>query len=158
MRLLKNIRIILIILILLLAESCSWQFQACIRNKSSSAALIDVYLLHTQDMKTLPNKIRMANQIINLKKGYKRFLDSTQNVTWIDLFHFKVNVKPGTTVDLTDMACIFINGSPRCKVILTVSSGNKTDTILNTTHFPYTRQLNYEGGFFKHILYYDITD
>ncbi len=154
----KNIRIILIVLSLYLISSCSWEFQACIRNLTNAAASVDVYLLDTRNMKTLPNQIRMTNRIINLKRGYKRFLDSTQNVTWIDINHFRLEIKPRTTVDLSDMAGIFINGSPRNKVMVIASSAQKTDTLLNGEYGFAFRKLNYKGGFFTHILYHDITD
>ncbi|MCO5241459.1 MAG: hypothetical protein M9904_15530 [Chitinophagaceae bacterium] len=154
----KNIRIILMVLSLHLISSCSWKFDACIRNLTDAAALVDVYLLDIRNMKTLPNQIRMTNRVINLERGYKRFLDSTQNVTWVDINHFRLEINPHTTVDLSDMAGIFINGTPRNKIMVIASSAHKTDTLLNGEPGFAFRKLNYKGRFFTHILYHDITD
>ncbi|MBX2922659.1 MAG: hypothetical protein KF746_10745 [Chitinophagaceae bacterium] len=77
----KCMRVITVTLVVLQFASCSRLYDACVRNITNEVAVIDVFLLDKTDMKTLPNKIRMTNHIVDLKKGYKKYLDSVQNVT-----------------------------------------------------------------------------
>jgi len=64
--------------------SCSTLFDAYIRNMTSENAIIDVFLLDKTQMETLPNKVKVANRIVNFKSAYKKYIDSTQNVVWLD--------------------------------------------------------------------------
>lgn len=152
----KKLFIPVTLLILLYLSSCTKFFYACIRNTSNQVAAIDVYLLDKTDLKTLPNKVRMTNRIINLKSGYKKYLDSTQTVTWIDKDHFKLQIQPGTTVDLSDMAGIFINSHPTGDARVIITTTGKTDTLLNGRLDYRHEKFNYAGGFFSPKLYYDI--
>lgn len=152
----KGFCIVLTLYLFLSITSCSLLFNVCIRNTTNDAATIDVYLPDKTNLKTLPNKIRVANSIINVRSGYNRHFDSTQNVTWIDIDHFKLEIRPQTTVDVSDMVGLFINGSPRGDAIVIVSSNSKTDTLLNGINDFRREKFNYTSGFLTPRLYYDI--
>ncbi len=111
--------------------SCSMLFNAYIRNTTNEIAIIDVFLLDKIKMTSLPNKVKLANRIVIFKSGYKKYIDGTQNVIWLDLEHFKFEIDPNTTVDLTDMAGKFLNSFPMGDVIVTVTTNNRIDTLLN---------------------------
>ena len=147
---------ILLVIVCIHLASCSMLFNACIRNTTNQIATIDVYILDKTNLKTLPNKIRVANRLVNLKSGYKKYLNSSEDVTWIDTEHFKLDIKPQTTVDLSDMIGAFINGSPRHEARVIVTSPGKIDTLIDGRQYPGMEKFNYIGGFFSPKLYYDI--
>lgn len=153
----KSLLFLAIALLLIQLVSCSRLYQACIRNLTDTVAIVDVRLPDITDMKKLPNKIRMTNRIFNLKSGYKKYLDSTQNVEWIGVQHFLLKIKPQTTVDLSDMAGPFINSSPRGNAIVTVTWGGITDTLLNGRYNFKHEKFQYTGSFFSSKLHYDIV-
>ena len=95
-----------------LLNSCSWNFFAYIRNSSAKTAIIDVFLLDKTQMLTLPNKVTVANRLVNFKAGFRKYFYSSQNVVWVDTSHFKFYIAPQKTIDLTEMAGSFRNGSP----------------------------------------------
>ena len=137
--------------------SCSIPFGAYLRNMTNDIATVDVFLLDKTNMVTLPNKIKVANRIINFKSGFKKFIDSSQNVTWIDISHFKLEMKPNTTVDLTDMAGRFVNSYPREDVRVIVSTNEKLDTLLNGRSNFYYNKFGFKNvGLSSPLLYYDI--
>jgi hypothetical protein len=152
----KGFCIILTLCLSLSVASCSLLFNVCIRNTTNDVATVDVFLPDKTNLKTLPNKIRVANSIINVRSGYNRHFDSTQNVTWIDIDHFKLEIQPKTTVDVSDMAGRSINDSPRGDAVVIVSLNNKTDTLLNGINDFRREKFNYTGGFLTPRLYYDI--
>jgi hypothetical protein len=148
-----------VILVLLLfygwLTSCSVIFNAYLRNTTDRVATVDVYLLSKQNMKTLPNKVGVANRVVAFKSGYRKYIDSLQNVDWIDTNHFKLEMAPKTTVDLTDMAGRFRNGDALHDVRVTVTLENRTDTILYEAGR--NNQLHFKSmGFGTPVLYYDI--
>ena len=138
-------------------SSCSMYFDAFIRNMTNEIAVIDVYLLNKRQMKTLPNKVSVANRIVKFRSGYKKYMDSLQNVIWIDMEHFKLELAPNSTADLTSLAGRFLNSYPREEVRVTVKVNNKVDTLSNGR-----RDFRYELFGYKKmpfgtpILYYDI--
>lgn len=145
-----------IVICLIIFCSCTILFHAYIRNATMHTAIIDVYLLDKSQMATLPNKVRVANRTLNFKGNYKKYIDSTQNVTWMDTEHFKLEIKPNTTVDLSDMAGIFINSHPSEDVRVTVSTNNKVDTLLNGRNDFRYNQFHFKGRLFSPVLYYDV--
>lgn len=153
----KWLAAVFVVFILLTCPGCSKLFHACIRNLSNDPAIVDVYLLNTENMKTLPNKIRMSNRIINLKKSYAGQLDSTQNVTWITPQHFQLTVYPKTTADFSDMVGVFINGNPRGDARMIVNFNGKKDTLLNGWYNFKREKFDYTGNLFSSKLSYDIS-
>jgi len=147
----------LVLLSCLFLSSCSIDFNAFIRNTTDALAMVDVYLLNKEDMKTLPNKVRVANRMIEFKSGYRKHIDSSMTVHWVDINHFQLQLAPRTTVGLTDMAGKFHNGSATQDVIVTVTLGNRIDTILNGNYSQDRQKFDYKSMFFgTPILYYDI--
>ena len=147
----------LVLLSCLFLTSCSIDFNAYIRNMTDALAVVDVYLLNKEHMKTLPNKVRVANRVVSFKCGYRKHIDSLQNVYWVDVNHFQLAVAPKTTVDLTDMAGRFHNGSATENIMVTVTVGNRTDTILNGNYRQDRQKFDYKSmGFGTPVLYHDI--
>ena len=137
--------------------SCTIPFGAYLRNMTNETAVIDVFLLDKTGMATLPNKIKVANKIINFKSGFQKFIDSSQNVTWVDISHFKLEMKPNTTVDLTDMAGRFVNSYPLEEVRIIVSTNDKVDTLMNGRFYFNHDKFEYKNvGISSPLLYYDI--
>ena len=146
---------ILLLLFLFFTSSCSIIYNAFIRNTTDSMAMVDVYLLNKEDMPTLPNKVKVANLVVPFKGNYRKYMDRFQNVIWVDTNHFTLEVSPKTTVDLTDMAGRFQNGSALYNVLVTITVGNRMDTIINGRDE--SQQFDSKGmGFRAPILYYDI--
>src|SRR5579872_6446414 len=83
-------------------NSCITPDYAYIRNLTNSVAIINVFLANKKEMKTLPNKVRFANQVVSFKGGYRKFLYNTLNVVWQDTSNFKFEMKPQSTADLSD--------------------------------------------------------
>jgi hypothetical protein len=142
-----------------LLNSCSWNFFVYIRNTSAKIAVIDVFLLDKTQMTTLPNKVTVANRVVNFKAGFRKHFDSSQNVVWIDTSHFKFYIAPQKTIDLTDMAGSFRNGYPSGAVRVIVSIDNKTDTlIIGGADYRHDKFIFEHVGLSFHILYYDIKE
>ena len=149
--------LILFLSISVLLTSCSMNFNAYIRNNTDRQATVDVYLLNKENLPTLPNKIKVANQVVPFKCVYRKHIDSLQNVVWIDTNHFKLELAPNTTVDLTDMVGKVVNGSFRQEVLVTVSVGNRIDTIIKGSGQSYGRKFEYKSmGFGTPIIFHDI--
>ncbi len=153
-----RINVLLFFLVVSLSlSSCSIYYNAFIRNTSNGTATIDVYLLNKEDLQFLPNKVKVANKVVAFKSGYRKHVDNWQNVDWIDTNHFKLNLSPNTTVDLTDMAGKVLNGSFRQEVLVTVTVANRTDTIVNASGQSYRGMFQYKSmGFGAPIIYHDI--
>jgi hypothetical protein len=157
----KLTRNFLLFLVIVCLNSCETPDYAYIRNLTNNTAIIDVFLLKKREMKTLPNKVRISNRVVQFKGGYRKyFLDSTQNVVWLDTSHFKFEINAHSTADLSDMIGAFQNSSPRNPNIrLTITSSNKTDTLLTGNGWEGFRRKLFA---YKHIwfgrpvLYYDI--
>lgn len=155
----RGLTLFIIYCTVLALSSCTMIFGAYIRNMASETAVIDVFLLDKTDLKTLPNKVTTANRLVKFKSGFRKFLDSTQNVIWIDVSHFKLEMRANTTVDLSDMAGKFINSSPRGDVIVTVTLKNKVDTLINGRRDFRHEKFEYKNaGFSSPLLHYDIKD
>lgn len=154
----KQLLLLLLILCLTLGIcSCSIPFGAYIRNMSKDPAMIDVFLLDRTSMTTAPNVIRVSNTIIEFKSGFKKKMDNSQNVKWIDLSHFRLELQPHTTVDLSDMVGTFINAYPQGDVRVTVSVNNKVDTLMNgKSDFKQEKFLVKKVGLSTALLYHDI--
>lgn len=153
----KSLLRLSIFFLLLFCCGCSKRFHACIRNLSQHPAIVDVYLLNTTQMKTLPNAVRVANRIINIKKAYAGQMDSSQLVHWVTTTHFQLTVKPQTTVDLSDMVGMFVNGRPRQDARLIVSVNEIKDTLYNGMFHFQREKFGYHGSVFNPKLYYDIA-
>jgi len=137
--------------------SCSWNFYAYIRNSTHSTATVDVYLLDKSNLNTLPNKVRIAERAVNFKSGYKKYFEHTQNVRWIDTSHFTFEIKPYTTLDLTEMTGRFRNGGPRKHVRVILTTEGKVDTLINGEVDDRRNKFHYDHvGLTTHVLYYDI--
>ena len=156
----KLTKTILLFLIALSVNSCMTPDYAYIRNLTYNVAIINVFLVKKMEMKTLPNKVRITNRIVSFKGVYRRFfLDSTQNIVWLDTSHFKFEVNPHSTADLSDMIGRFENGFPRNDVRLTITSNGKTDTLQEGNGWKGFRYklFGYKNILFgKPVLYYDI--
>jgi hypothetical protein len=156
MRFLFSIRLFCLAFLL---NSCSWNFFVYIRNTSAKTAIIDVFLLDKTQMAILPNKVTVANRVVNFKAGFRKHFDSSQNVEWVDTSHFKFYIAPQKTIDLTDMAGSFRNGYPSGAVRVTVSLNNKTDTLVyggaDTRHHKFVYD---HVGVAFHVLHYDIKE
>ena len=142
-----------------LLNSCSWNFFGYIRNSSAKTAIIDVFLLDKTQILTLPNKVTVANRLVNFKAGFRKYFYSSQNAVWVDTSHFKFYIAPQKTIDLTDMAGSFRNGSPPGEVRVTVSLDNKTDTLIyGGADYRHDKFIYEHAGLSFHILYYDIKE
>jgi hypothetical protein len=139
--------------------SCSWYYYAYIRNPTNSTAIVDVYLLDKSNLNTLPNKVRIAERVVNFKAGYKKYFEHTQNVKWIDTSHFMFEIKPNTTLDLTEMTGKFRNGGLNEHVRVIVSTEGKVDTLINGDVDDRRNKFQYDHvGLSTPLLYYDIKD
>ena len=142
-----------------LFSACTMPYWAYIRNISGKDAIVAVVLLRRSNMNTLPNRVKVANEIVQFKpgSGYRQFFSDYENVQWIDTVHFTFTVRPGTTADLTDMAGKFSNAHPEEDMFVTVTTGNKKDTLINgRDDFRYTK-FAYKRSFFNDpVLYYDV--
>jgi hypothetical protein len=120
-------------------------------------ATIDVFLLDKKFMNTLPNRVRVANKILDFKSGYKNHIDSSQNVVWENMNHFKLEVKPKTTIDFTDIAGDFLNGSPFFDAVITVNKFGKVDTLLNGRRGFRENLFQFKSrGLGRPVIFYDI--
>lgn len=155
-----NMRQILVLVLFFLISSfysCSVVYNAYIRNMTNEAAIINVFILEKRSMYTLPNKIKIANMAVKFKGGYKKYFDETQNVIWLTTEHFKFEMKPNMTADLSDLAGKFINSHPTDEVRVTVQTTNRTDTLLNGgIDFRYNLFQFKSMGFASPVIYYDI--
>ena len=138
-------------------SACSVDFSAFVRNLSNETAMIDVFLLNKDEFMRLPNKVKVANQVVKFKSGVRDKFKTLENVKWIDTSHFKFAMAPQTSIDLTDMAGKFLNSHPTHDVRVIISTATKVDTILdgyrnyNSSKFEYTN-----FGLRNPALYYDI--
>ena len=110
--------------------SCITYDNAFIRNLTNATATIDVYLLNTSSIKSLPNQVTLANKIVKFKGGYKKYFDNIQNVIWIDTNHFKLEIEPNTTLNLEHMLGSFVNSFPeydaRLRTLAVIVARHKT--------------------------------
>ena len=140
-----------------LLSACSLEFSAFMRNLSTETAIIDVFLLDKSEWNRLPNKVKVANRIVEFKNGVRGKFDSLQIVIWVDTSHFRFEMKPQTSLDFTDMAGEFLNSHPRRDVRVVVTTSTSSDTILNgyrnfrSENFQYTN-----FGLKNPTLYYDV--
>lgn len=136
--------------------SCQTFYDVFVRNMTNGPVTLDVYLLDKTDMKTLPNKARVADRIVRFKTGYKKYFERYKNVTWVDTSHFKFTVDPHTTVDLSDMTGIFRNGSSMRNVLITLTTNTRMDTLVNGRTFPH-KDFEHKARIFSNsMLYYDV--
>ena len=153
----KRLLVPVIVLMMLAFSACITPFNAYLRNPTNSVAIVEVYLLDKQEMKTLPNQIKVADSILEFKGDYKRPFRKVQNVKWIDTVHFRFELQPHTTADLTDMTAGFTNSYPHGDFRVTVTTANKVDTLLNgSKDFRYKLFQYKNKGLSPHILYYDV--
>ena len=142
-------------------SSCSLHFWAYIRNLTNETATIDVYILDKDFRKTLPANIQTANKIVDFKNGHRRFFTDTTNVLWIDSTHFKVLVRPQTTIDFEGIAGYFLSSQPGSDIQVFVTSDQMIDTLMNGRSDFRREKFKYkQNGFIppKPLLYYDIKD
>lgn len=136
-------------------------FWAYLRNLTDSIATVDVYVNDPNYSKTLPTSIKTANKIVEFKSGHRRFFSDTTNIVWVDSLHFKVFLRPHTTIDFENIAGYFLNSHPLSDINVYVSSQQMTDTLMNGRV-----DFRHEKFFYKHygfmpgrsMLYYDIQD
>ncbi|MBL0357918.1 MAG: hypothetical protein IPP72_14035 [Chitinophagaceae bacterium] len=153
----SKLKLLVFCVSLLFFNSCSIPFETYLRNMSGATAIVDVYLLNTKWMKTLPNRVDVANSLLDFKCGYKNHIDSSQVVDWKEINHFQLAMKPNTTADLTDMAGGFTNGYPHWKVSITITVNNRIDTVMNGSADYIIKKFAYRyKRFSKPVVYYDI--
>ena len=138
-------------------SGCSMVYDAYLRNFSKEKAIVDVYIYDKKWMKTLPNQVHIANEIVAFKSGFRNKIHETQLVRWIDTSHFQFDLMPNSTADFSDMAGKFLNGGTFNKLLVIVTANNKPDTLLNRSWYSYAKKFSYKRRFFsREILYYDV--
>ena len=134
-------------------------FWAFLRNLTDNIATVDVYINDTNHRKTLPTNIKTANKIVEFKNRHRRFFTDTTNIVWVDSSHFKVFIRPQTTIDFEDIAGYFLNSHPLSDIQVFVSSKQGTDTLMNgRTDFRHDKFFYKQNGFIppRPLLYHDI--
>ncbi len=140
-------------------SGCTMLFYAYIRNATNTAAVIDVKLLSKSSMKTLPNRVKVADKVVVFKSGFRQNFYKTYPVTWIDTTHFSFVIMPGTSIDLTDVAGKFVNAHPREDVLVTVTLNYKIDTLINGYRDFRHEKFGYKNvGVSVPVLYYDVVE
>ena len=146
------------VLLMIVFQSCSWEYYTYIINRTTQTATIDVFLKEKSEFKTLPNQVKVANEVVKFKWGFRQKFDITQNVSWIDTSHFRFFIKPGSTIDLNDMTGWFVNGHPTKHVEVTVTSNKKIDTLITGFHRINNTFVFKAVGLTRHVLYFDIKN
>lgn len=137
-------------------SSCTLRFNAYIRNFTKNHIIIDISLLRGSEWKTLPNSVKTANTIVNFKGSYKRSFESIEYVNWISPLHFQMTLKPGSSIDLSDLAGEFYNGHPRKNVRVVILRQDRSDTLINGRR-DFKRELfKFKGRVSQPIIYYDV--
>ncbi len=142
-------------------SSCSLHFWAYLRNMTNDIAIVDVYIKEQNFHKTLPSSIATANQIVDFKNRHRRFFNDTTSIVWVDRSHFKVYVRPKTTIDFEDIAGYFLNSHPLSDLQVFVTSNKMTDTLMNGIMDFRHDKFNYkQNGFIppRPLLYHDINN
>lgn len=144
--------------ITVMANGCTMPYLAYVRNNSLLPVVIEVQLLDKSSMRTLPNSVLVANEIVAFKAGFRGAFTERQYVHWIDTAHFSFTVLPGTTVDLTDMAGRFVNAHPIENVLVTVGSASGKDTLINGRHDFRKDKFTFRNvGISLPVYYYDLS-
>ena len=129
---------------------------------TNEIATVDVYIQEQDFRKTLPSTIRTANKVVDFKNGHRRFFNDTTNIVWVDSSHFRVFIRPQTTIDFEDIAgYFFLNSQPVSDIQVFVSLNQMTDTLMNGRMDFRREKFNYkQNGFIppKPLLFYDISD
>lgn len=136
-------------------------FWAYLRNLTDNIATIDVFINDPNYRKILATSIKTANKIVEFKNGHRRFFSDTTNIVWVDSLHFKVFIRPQTTLDFEDIAGYFLNSHPISDIQAFVSSKQLTDTLMNgRADFRHDKFVYKQNGFIppRPLLYHDITD
>lgn len=134
-------------------------FWAYLRNMTNNIATVDVYIQEQNFRKTLPSSITTANKIVDFKNRHRRFFNDTTRIVWVDSFHFKVFIRPKTTIDFEDIAGYFLNSHPLSDIQVFVTSNKVTDTLMNGRMDFRDDKFNYkQNGFIRPLLYHDIKN
>lgn len=114
-----------------LLSSCSMHYWAYLRNLTDSITTVDVYINDSSYRKKLPTNIKTANKIVDFKNGHRRFFTDMTQIVWVDSSHFKVFLRPKTTIDFEDIGGYFLNSHPLSDIQIFITSNNITDTLMN---------------------------
>jgi len=128
---------------------------------TNDTATVDVYIREPNYRKTLPSSISTANMIVDFKNRHRRFFKDTTNILWIDSSHFKVFIRPQTTIDFENIAGYFLNSHPLSDIQIFVTSKNIIDTLMNgRTDFRQDKFKYKQNGFIppRPLLYHDIEN
>lgn len=143
--------------ITIVLNSCTMPFWAYIRNMSMYPAVIDVVLLDKGSMRTLPNQVKVADTIVAFKSGFRQHFYKRESVQWIDTSHFSFTIKPGSSIDLSDLAGRFVNSFPVENVFVTVTANHVIDTLIERRHQFRHEKFGYKNvGVSVPVLYYDV--
>jgi len=124
---------------------------------TNETAIINVYTRERGFPETL--SIKTANQVVKFKNGHRRFFTDTTNILWVDSTHYKVFVRPHTTIDFEDITGHFFSSSPYSDIQVFVTSKQTTDTLMNGD-FREDKFHYKQNGFIppQPLWYYDIKD
>lgn len=155
----RNALLLLTFLVTILLNSCSLRYRAYLRNLTNSIATVDIYILNKEFRKTLPPSIKTANRVVEFNNSHRRFFKDTTDIAWVDSSHFRVFIRPQTTVDFEDIAGYFLNSNPSSDIKVIVSSQELIDTLMNGEMDFRREKFTYkQSGFIPPtpLLYYDI--
>ncbi|MCX6319958.1 MAG: hypothetical protein NTW29_21950 [Bacteroidetes bacterium] len=149
---------IFIVSVLVLFYSCSYLCQAYLRNLTDEVVIADVHILNPEDSSIIPKRIRTANGIAVLKKDFITGFSHTSEIRRLDNLHYQVLIRPGSTINLSDITGAFMNGAPISNQRVVLISSKGTDTLMNGWGRRRNVKFHYIGGGLivpGSVIYYD---
>lgn len=129
------------------------------RNFSNETVRLQARLTDRRYFNKLPNRVDFYDTSEIKRKPYGRWKYNTL-VTWVDTTTFYIDVPAATVVNIKDLSNGLILGSRQPDVLLLMTKGTKTDTLITGDYLSVDKKFKFTGyGMFKPArYYYDVRD
>lgn len=111
--------------------SCSYISNIYLRNLTRETVMADVYILHPEDSLLIPKRVRTANDIAVLNRDFITGFNDTSEIRKLDQLHYRVMIRPGTSICLSDITGTLMNGMLHTNLRVVILSSGRVDTLMN---------------------------
>lgn len=144
----------LIILVSIFFVGCTIPAEIFFRNFSGEKVRLQASLVDRRWFDKLPNKLNFYNLSSKKRQFYGEWR-ANAFVTWVDSSTFYIDIPAFTVIDIADVSNGLTLGAKQPDIVLTMSSGNKTDTLTTGDYSSIVENFKSTGyGLFKPPVYY----
>lgn len=144
----------LILLASVFLAGCTIPAEVYFRNYSDKKTRLQASLVDRRLFDKLPNRITFYDTATKKHDLYGKWRLSTL-VTWVDSTRFYVDIPAFTVINIEDISRGLTLGAKEPDIILTMTTDNKTDTLMTGEYFSIVKKFKERGyGIFRPAIYY----